>query len=653
MGLLERALQYKQRINETGKETLIDRIKGPAETDYISALDEKKVDISEIDEFSDDITYTNIELENEKTVHQNVEEKDPIKLDNEEESENFGKEEIVFVDGSNDDSAVTDQKTEFENEPVPQSEPDVILPEDNIIEIINKEQNEIITSAADDLINVINKENEKKIVEDQNFEMPEFNDYGTLYQIQNEFIKADSLEEVYSTILFSIMGQLAVSSVSIVAPAAEDETKWLIIDSHGIKISDNEVFWTLDDGILQILSTYKGVLDIEDLKNDPNLRDDYYKFIAVDTRILTPLLKDGVLAGAILVGEKINSVEFSAEELEFLQSLSDMASSIVSTLFKTEQISTEIIGLRIEKEILSDVEFFQDSLLNVTSVNELREVIQKNFYSLGLESYSLFMTDHVGGDFYPAYFESEDRLGFYNSGFKIKRDNRLITFLVNKKSSIILENFHESSVIIDTFGKNRLMKMEIFIAYPFIISGQLSGFITLFKINTAVDVIDIDIRIQKINRFLFPYLYSVVEHDSDSDKYNDLTEIFYQKIEREIRHANDLNIPLSLILFTLKNYKRFYERFGKIEFEKLSEKTSEILKARLSIGDFSARIDRNKFLVVLPGKEKRYSVMFANTIKNEIIEKCEMSDFKLLITSLNSVFPEDGKDLFSILEVLE
>ena len=86
-----------------------------------------------------------------------------------------------------------------------------------------------------------------------------------------------------------------------------------------------------------------------------------------------------------------------------------------------------------------------------------------------------------------------------------------------------------------------------------------------------MDIIDIDIRIQKINRFLFPYLHRVYELDPELNKFNDLTAMFYERIENEIKHAQELNIPLSLILFTIKNYKRFYERFGKIELEKLSE----------------------------------------------------------------------------------
>ncbi len=35
MGLLEKALKYKSEINRQGRETLIDRIQGPAETDLI------------------------------------------------------------------------------------------------------------------------------------------------------------------------------------------------------------------------------------------------------------------------------------------------------------------------------------------------------------------------------------------------------------------------------------------------------------------------------------------------------------------------------------------------------------------------------------------------------------------------------------------
>ncbi len=648
MGLLERALQYKQRINDSGKETLIDRIKGPAETIPLKELNVKKIDISEIDQTTEILVDVDESFKKNNDVSA-----ENLKIRT--ETKNIEEDIIIFNEHDFDKSELKENKEKQNIRILPvEIEQDVISEESILVKPDEIIRSEIEVEQHDgETIDNIDKVIEEVDIEHKDFEMPEFNDYGTLFEIQKEFIKADTIEDVYSTILFSIMGQIGVSSVSIVAPSSEDDKKWIIQETHGIKISDNNLYWEIEKGIFQILNTYKGVLDIEDIKNDINCREDYYKFTAVDARIITPLLKNGILAGAILVGEKINSEEFTPLEKEFLQELSDISSSIIESLAKFEKTSTELFGLRIEKEILSDVEFFQDSLLNISSLDELGDVIKKNFYSLGLESYCLFMQDQVGRDYFPIYFDSKDLLGFSNSGFTIKRNNRLATFLINKKSSIILENFNESSVIIDTFGRNRIIKMELFIAYPFIISGKLSGFITIFKINPAVDIIDIDIRIQKINRFLFPYLHRIYELDPEMCKYNDLTAMFYDRIEPEIKHAQELNIPLSLVLITIKNYKRFYDRFGKIELEKLTQIISEIIKSKIYAGDFSARIDRNKFLIVLPGKEKRYSIMLSNSIKNEIIEKYNMSDFSLLITSLISVFPDDGKDLFSILDILE
>jgi GGDEF domain-containing protein len=217
----------------------------------------------------------------------------------------------------------------------------------------------------------------------------------------------------------------------------------------------------------------------------------------------------------------------------------------------------------------------------------------------------------------------------------------------------MLEHFAKSVVVIDTFGKGRVAGMEYFVACPFIISGNLLGFVTIFKINPAVNISDIDIRIQKINRFLFPYLDNIYEADRSLNRYNDLTAGLYSKIKKDIRHVHDLNIPMSLVMFTIKNYKAFYERFGWIDLEKLFNYTAELIQSKLNTGDFSAKIDRNRFIVVLPGKDKRYSIMLSNLIKNDIVNRYSEGDFKLLITSLVSVYPDDGADLFSILEFLE
>jgi len=373
----------------------------------------------------------------------------------------------------------------------------------------------------------------------------------------------------------------------------------------------------------------------------------------VNARLVTPVVYLDQLYGVILVGEKIDAVGFTPPEIDFLHSLSEAASSAIKAKVSYDTINTELVGLRIEKEILSDVEIFQNSLLSAESFAQLEDIIRRNFYSLGIETYSIFLEEKFSGDFYPSYSEEADNLRLSDSGFRIKRENRLITFLLNKKSSIILENFSESNVIIDTFGKDRIEQMDIFISYPFIISGKLSGFITIFKINPAVEIIDVDIRLQRIVRFIFPYIYRFIEIDPDKNRYSDLSGAFLTRLETELKKAADMNMPVTILSLSVKNYKRFYDRFGKIEMIKMFSIISEIIKSRLYTGDFSIRVDRHKFIIVLPGKDKKYAATFSSILKNEITAGFNTSEFKLLVTFISAIFPDEGNDVFSLLEIID
>ncbi|MCL1864696.1 MAG: diguanylate cyclase [Spirochaetes bacterium] len=655
MGLLERALEYKRRINEEGKETLIDRLDRKSEADIRTQSatsiqpTAEKINAIEIDE---------IESRNSELNNKQKDELENEKISEENEKREFLKEDIAAEDKS---SALEDAIASLEDivnlaDERHNEDKNISMPDNNIPAADNlaSERTEVENNLSNDkALETSNIESDIKDKLHDEIEEPDFNYYSMLYEIQKELINADTLDEIYSILIFSIMGQLGVSSVSIIIPSSDDKSKWVITDSYGIKISDSDINWRIDEGILKILNNEKNIIDLEDIKNEVSLRDDYYKFTSVDARLIKPLIENDLLIGAILIGEKISFEDFTSAEIEFLNELSQISSTKIELLAKQELVKSELIKLNAEREILSDIESFQGALLNTISIDELGKILQQNFYSLGIESYSIFMKDNLDGDYYPVQYDQKDNLGFRNSGFKIEKTNRLITFLMKKNASIMLEDFVKSVVVMDTFGNSRVANMDYFIACPFIIFGNLLGFVTIFKINSAVNISDIDVRIQKINRFLFPYLDNIYEADRSLNKYNDLTAGLHNKIKSEIQHACDLNISMSLMILTIKNYKVFYERFGASELEKLYNYIAEVLESKLNAGDFSAKIDRNRFLIVLPGKDKRYSIMLANLIKNDVVNKYSTSDFKLLITSLISVYPDDGADLFSILEVLE
>ena len=659
MGLLERALKYKKKLNETGRETLIDRIKGPADSGFIQRTNSETITGHEIDEYVlPDLSEISEVKGNEEIPALPEEDLSLNEQDNSEISEeisqpaaetdseesNLEEEIILFDDALSGSGWKTETSVKEEElseyileEGAPESEGPGKIEELSIAESESDKKPPVEQSDEEDI----------------SYQMPEFNDYAILYEILKEFTQVDTVEEIYETVIFSIMGQLGVSSVSIISPSVEDPAKWTMAVSTGIKVPDSEISWEVSSGILELLNNYRGVIDIEDMKSEPGLRDDYFRFISVNARLVTPVVYLDQLYGVILVGEKIDAVGFTPPEIDFLHSLSEAASSAIKAKVSYDTINTELVGLRIEKEILSDVEIFQNSLLSAESFAQLEDIIRRNFYSLGIETYSIFLEEKFSGDFYPSYSEEADNLRLSDSGFRIKRENRLVTFLLNKKSSIILENFSESNVIIDTFGKDRIEQMDIFISYPFIISGKLSGFITIFKINPAVEIIDVDIRLQRIVRFIFPYIYRFIEIDPDKNRYSDLSGAFLTRLETELKKAADMNMPVTILSLSVKNYKRFYDRFGKIEMIKMFSIISEIIKSRLYTGDFSIRVDRHKFIIVLPGKDKKYAATFSSILKNEITAGFNTSEFKLLVTFISAIFPDEGNDVFSLLEIID
>ncbi len=624
MGLLERALQYKQKLNNDGKETLIDTIAGPAETEFIIKTDASMLDNpSDADDSPSKITAVN---DNENIFNDAVDE--PVAASNSTEA--------AVVESYSPDEEHEKGDLEIDEASISES--------DNINTSL--ETDDVVTHSEEEL--ELNEEEDLSPLPD----MPYFDDYMVLFEIQKEFYQNESVEDVFGTILFSIMGQLGVSSASILFPSPDDLNKLVITDSSGLNISDESLSWDIDEGILASMAQSMNIIDIDDYKDDIYLREEYYRFISIDTKLLVPMFKDEKLIGAVSIGEKINGEIFNETEKEFLKSLSQMAVNVITFVDKFEKSEIERLVLRNESEVLADVEYFQNSLLNVSHAESLMDIVRKNFYSLGLESYAIFMkTD--GEDYYPVFFEEDDLLQFSDSGFIIKNDNRLVSFLIKKNASIIIDNFIESAVMNESFGSVRLEKMEEFIAYPFIMAGELLGFIAIFKINPAIELSEIDIRIRKMSKFLFVYTNQIFQLDKERNLYRDLTQDIYTRVEKEIRQADELDMPMTLLLLSVKNYKRFYDRFGQIETGLLFSKIEEVIKSRLSSGDFSAKIDRHKFIVVFPGKDRKFAATFSSIVKNEIVNDYGSHDFKLLISFIAAEYPGDGNDLYSLLDVLD
>ena len=185
------------------------------------------------------------------------------------------------------------------------------------------------------------------------------------------------------------------------------------------------------------------------------------------------------------------------------------------------------------------------------------------------------------------------------------------------------------------------MGMSMNEIFMFKLGGNMLGFIMLFDLVESAHIDTVHARIAKFTDFIFPYITIIKGIEYRRGSYLDTIEGVFNRIDDEIRNARDLNIPVTLVLLSIKNYKRFHAFFGHEKARSMFSHFEKFIRTRLSDRDFCVRFDRHKILIVLPGKDKKYAVPLANTVCHEMVHAYSTRDVQLLVTFLTAEYPLD------------
>lgn len=741
MGLLEKALKYKRDINRMGRETLIDRIKGPAETDMLSSEPGEELrevrDLAEgsgsgssvlpddRDAVHDDMDFENIGGTDDivgdgeiLSVHQNPSPSGMNNSPDEENDEIFTLSEEDLKDASEEthtDSAddIFQLPETDEGSPMDtlESQKGVTLSDEEGVEDseVQKDVEKDAPSEASDAARALqegplgpddepslpskreqladgsdsgkvlpavekataleggSERGRDAVVSDDRahedlhfakgrdaFKKPykKFQDFLVIYEVGKEIAAAESRRELYDVILFSVMGQIGAASSSIMIPSPDDENKWVIVDSRGVTIGNPLLYFSADDGIMSDFLRSKEIIDVEQYKGLPEYREEYYKFISIDARLISPLNYKGSVNSAVILGDKITIGDYSEEEKDFINSVCEISAIALRRISAIEDLSKDKERYRTELDYIAEMDSLSRKLIESTSMSGLNKTINDTFKEMGISSYSIFMSSEKDNKFIPLFVEDEDFITLRESNFGLKHHSDCIRFILELGDGARVSDFSRVSEINEAFGEKLLRKMSHFWVYTFKMGTNLIGFLVVFRINNDEEDI-IDKKLRRLSRFLFPYVLSIQRFDAQEKRYIDSIEVILRRIEKDLDNAKNLKIPLTIILFSIKNFKRYYSLFGNTEARRLIESIEETIINRLSTHDFSARMDRHKVLVVLPGKNKKYAVPLANAIRNEILKGFKKKEMQLLVTFLTAEYPVDGGDLFSLLDSID
>jgi GGDEF domain-containing protein len=736
MGLLEKALRYKKDINRMGKETLIDRIKGPAETamlhdkteeelregkesvgkeqsgagvlyedgnydrdgmDYENSGEIRESDKSTTegdirsaprnpspsgmnvspDEEDDEIftlseedlkeAFEEDHADSDDGIFQLPDMDDGSPLDTLESQKGVTLSEEVEVEdssvrervGRDDDSEESDRFVSKEREPLgPDDEP--VLPVKGEMASVGEKGAGVAEGGSKvERGAVVNGKRRSEVLHPSKRRDVlkrsdrKFQDFFVLHEIGKDIYKAESERELFDVILFSVMGQIGAASSSIMVPSTDDESKWFIVESRGVTVDNPMLYFSTEDGIMNDFLKSREIVDIEQYKNIPEYRDEYYKFISVDGRLLSPLNYNGSMIGALILGDKITVGDYSEEEMDFINSVCEISAVALRRINGIEDLKRDSERYRTELDDISEIDSLSRRLIKSASLSGINEILNDAFKGMGISAYSIFMSSEKYNEFIPLFVEDEDFLTLRESNFSVKYNSAFIRYILDLSKEVRVSDFSRVREINEAFNEKLLRRMSHFWIYPFKIGADLIGFLAVFRVDMAESEDEVYKKLSRFSEILFPCILSVQRFDTQENRYIDSIEVILRRAEKQLDNARDLKIPLTIILFSIKNFKRYYSLYGYDEARRLVESIEGVIKGRLSTHDFSARVDRNKVLVILPGNNKKYAVPLANAIKNEILQGFKKKEMQLLITFLTAEYPVDGEDLYSLLDSID
>lgn len=690
MGLLEKALTYKKVINESGRETVMDRIAGPADTEFVSVTENSERDLLQLDD--SDLTAVGVEGDLNQASHEeenlsvaetaeiadeigledndlNAEFTSSIENDNIDDQmlEEFALEgsrisneiasPVEIKDETIDDSLISEEKSVesmVEESLVVESDFEKNIPTDEHVKDTRIEEMPQASEDISDQNQTIESENSDSeiIVEDAEM-LGNFDDYLLLYETEKEINAADNLEDLFEIVLFNLMGQIGSTTSSLILPDSADESRWVMALSRGVTIDSKGLYFQSDEGFLKHLRDRPTIIDIDEFKETDGFIDDYHHFLSIDARYIAPIYYENRLLAAVILGDKVTVEDYSKEDKEFLTVVCRATGITLNNLTIKKKLQKEIEGLRESIKKYREVDWLQEQIKQEKSIDQVEVSLRHVLEELGILSFAVYRRSSSKDAYEPVFIEVEDFLGLKEARHTIPNRCNFSAHLARSESPVVIDDFKHANMLYEIFGDDAVEKMNLFRTYPFVISDSLEGFISIFRVMGKTVISDVDLKLKKIAGFVFDYLEHIDIKEHESDKFIDTLDVLYKKIEEVITNAEQLNIPVSMVMLSIKNYRRYYNLKGYEKGKDLIEEIEKIVKGRLSDHDFAIRFDRNKILLVLPGKDKHFTVPLANVIRNKIVDNFSDANIQLLVTFLTAQYPDDGNDINSLIDLIE
>ena len=454
--------------------------------------------------------------------------------------------------------------------------------------------------------------------------------YKAILDLIKELHSAQQLQAVWDAAVYAISSELGSENVMIFLKQEEQEQKDIFLPrAFSKQIIPPEWFLKEDQSILKFIANRKKIcftqeiLSATDAPRLSSLDDSILE--SLNANLFVPIysfannFEGQKLIGVIILGPALVEFDYTAEDMEFLQLLSDLISSSVKQI-------EELRHAREKNRLLQQSSHDSESLISLTQkVSRVREI--EGIYHLlasfletciGAESYSLVLLSPQEENY--QIIEAKGISPESRDRFVLSLDSSIIGMTSNLVRFYQVENFKKNKELRKCYTEKDLKMMEHYWILPLIHFNWLIGFFTVHNISgeesSFPKQIKCDLAMEAVH-IATPCLANLILKQTKEVCFNSPFRPLVKRLHKMLQDSTQNNLPLSIA-----NLKISYSSEASLieetdDWIDLFSDINHYLVSRLNEEDYVTRVDISQFAMLFPNREKEDIEKFLQNMINE------------------------------------
>jgi len=432
---------------------------------------------------------------------------------------------------------------------------------------------------------------------------PEFSVVAKIIRAINSPKK--SIDEILHIIMMNISEIIQAEAWTLFL--VDENTKELIFyDVFGEKKDElTGLRIPMNKGIVGWVVKNKKPVLVADVRKDNRFFSDIDKKSKFTTKsiLAIPMISKGKLLGVIEVINKKGSTVFTKDDLRIVKTYVDQAALALENASLLKRLNQKINYLTLLSQINRNI----TSFLEIEKLLKKSAEVLKNSFNYQYVYIGVFTDDKIIGDFsvsddfkiFPEFFEKNVKIE------KLKKDK---------------------NVIIDNVPSDENIKSEIYI--PLKKKGVLLGFIRIGSLksfdfnNEEIEVlkqVSTQLAIAIENAKLYKKIYELAYRDDLTGFYN--YRYIDEPLEKIIQDAKEKKYPVSVIFMDIDHFKWVNDQYDHLVGSRTLSLVARRIKKYLPSGTISIRYGGDEYILVLPEKDLKDAVEFAEFLRKKISER--------------------------------